>query len=85
MMAQQAFIKNFSFNELLKMLREPNGLDRAYKFLMVTKLVKEMQRDFFPTQEEAQALNNNFGYIMEQVYLATQAVKTMTEPSSSEG
>jgi hypothetical protein len=70
-MAMQAFTKNWMFNNLLKMLGEANGLDKVYKFLMVAKLTKELQREIFPTQKEQEALQKHQGYVMEQIFRVT--------------
>lgn len=67
-LAIQAFSKNITFINLMKMLGEVNGLDKVYKFLMVMKLFKELRRDIFPTQEERQAFVKHQGYIIEQIF-----------------
>jgi len=67
-LAITAFTKNIGFQGLMKMLREDtDGLDKVYKLLMCTKLLKELQRDIFPTIEESKALDKHRGYVFEQV------------------
>ena len=63
-LAKQAFLKNLSFQQLCAMLQEAGGLDKVYKLLMTVKLMKELQRDIFPTEEERQALLNNIDHII---------------------
>ena len=53
-LALQAAIKNNVFVKLTEMIRTGN-LDSAYKYLMILKLLKELQRDLFPTKEESEA------------------------------
>ena len=53
-LALQAFIKSNAFVKLTETV-SAGDFDSAYKFLMVLKLVKELQRDLFPTKEEGEA------------------------------
>jgi hypothetical protein len=62
--AVQAFVKNSAFLNLSKMLM--NGeIDKVYKLLMILKLWKELQRDIFPTIEEAEAFLKSLGRVTE--------------------
>ncbi len=74
--AVQAWKKLDFFVYLEKMLKEEDGLDKAYKTLMIAKLMKELHRDIFPTKEERQAFWNNFPYMVEQIMRA----KKVTSP-----
>ena len=48
-----AFSKNLTFKRLMEWSGESkDGLDRLYKFLMIIKLLKELQREIFPTNEK---------------------------------
>ena len=53
-LAQNAFYKSKVFVTLTEMIRTRN-FDSVYKYLMIFKLVKELQRDLFPTKEESAA------------------------------
>ena len=53
-MAVQAWVKTGFFFDLMKMLKEEDGLDKVYKTLMIAKLMKELYRDIYPTEEERQ-------------------------------
>jgi len=67
-MAITAFTKNIGFQALMKMLREDaDGLDKVYKLLMCNKLLKELQRDMFPTMAEGKALDKHRGYVFNEV------------------
>ena len=68
-MAIQGFVKSYSYSGLLKMLSD-GEMDKVYKILMILKLLKELNRDIFPTKEEGEAFIKNFGYIVEQIALA---------------
>lgn len=67
--AVQAWTKGDLFVYLKKMLKEEDGLDKVYKTLMIIKLVKELQRDIFLTEEERQAFWKNFPYMAEHIML----------------
>lgn len=69
-MAAQAWAKSSFLLELMKMLKEEDGLDKVYKTLMIIKLMKELQRYIFPTEEERQAFHKNLAYVLEQILLA---------------
>jgi len=53
-LAQQAVIKSHVLIHLSEMIAAGN-YDAAYKYLMIIKLSKELQRDIFPTPEEREA------------------------------
>lgn len=68
----QAHLKSSFFVRMMKMMA--NGeIDRVYKSLMIVKLIKELQREIFPTEEERQAffniLKTNPSYILELLLL----------------
>ena len=65
--AVQAWKKLDFFVYLGKMLKEEDGLDRAYKTLMIAKLMKELHREIFPTEEERQAFWKEFPYMVEYI------------------
>lgn len=75
-MAVQAWAKCGFFLDLAKMLKEKEGLDKVYKKLMIIKLMKELQRDILPTEEERQAFQKNFAYMVEQILLAKKFTST---------
>ena len=75
-MAVQAWTKTGFFFNLMKMLKEEDGLDKVYKKLMIIKLMKELQRDILPTEEERQAFWENFPYMVEQILLAKKFTST---------
>jgi len=74
--AVQAWKKLDFFVYLEKMLKEEDGLDKAYKTLMIAKLMKELHRDIYPTEEERQAFWNNFPYMVEQIMRAKKVTST---------
>jgi len=74
--AVQAWKKLDFFVYLKKMLKEEDGLDNVYKTLMIVKLVKELHRDIFPTEEERQAVQQNWPYLMKQILLAKKVTST---------
>ena len=53
-LALQAVIKSNIFVNLTERIKA-GDLDTIYKSLMILKLVKELQRDLFPTKEESEA------------------------------
>jgi len=53
-LALQAVIKSSAFVNLTERVKA-GDLDTVYKSLMILKLVKELQRDLFPTKEEGEA------------------------------
>ena len=53
-LALQAVVKSKVLLNLTEMIRTGN-LDSAYKYLMILKLLKELQRDLFFTKEESEA------------------------------
>jgi len=75
-MAAQAWAKSGFFLDLTKMLKEEDGLDKVYKTLMIIKLMKELQRDIFPTEEERQAFHKNLAYVFEQILPANKLTST---------
>ena len=75
-MAVQAFAKALASQRLFQMLGEEDGLDKVYKLLMITKLVKELQREIFATEEERKAFLNKFGYVLEQITQANKLAST---------
>ena len=75
-MAVQAFAKALASQHLFQMLGEEDGLDKVYKLLMITKLVKELQREIFATEEERKAFLNNFSYVIEQITQANKSAST---------
>ena len=52
--ALQAVLKRSAFINLTERVKA-GDLDTVYKSLMILKLVKELQRDLFPTKEESEA------------------------------
>ena len=74
--AVQTWKKLDFFVYLEKILKEKDGLDKAYKILMIAKLMKELHKDIFPTEEERQTFWNNFPYMVEQIMRA----KKVTSP-----
>ena len=63
-MSTQAWKKSGYYIGLAKMLKEEDGLDKVYKILMIFKLMKELERDIFPTEAEQQAFNKNLAYVL---------------------
>jgi len=53
-LALQAVLKSNIFMNLTGMIMT-GDLDSAYKYLMIYKLIKELQRDLFITKEESEA------------------------------
>ena len=53
-LAQNAILKSKVLLNLTEMIRD-GKLDSAYKYLMILKLLKELQRDLFFTKEESEA------------------------------
>ncbi len=53
-LALRAVIKSRIFEELTERIKD-GDLDTIYKSLMILKLIKELQRDLFPTKEESEA------------------------------
>ena len=53
-LALQAVLKSKIFINLTGMMKAGN-LDSVYKYLMIYKLFKELQRDLFVTKEESEA------------------------------
>jgi hypothetical protein len=65
--ALRAFAKVLMSQKMLEMMKEPEGVDRLYKILMIYKLMKELKGDIFITKEEAQVALGNFSYIIKQI------------------
>lgn len=61
-LAVKAYLKGFSLVGLLELIKR-GELDKLYKILMIVKLAKELQRDIFPTEEEADAFFRNLSYL----------------------
>ena len=70
------FAKSSFFVDLMKVLKEEDGLDKVYKRLMIVKLIKELQTDIFPTEEEKQAFRKNPRFLLEQILLAKKSAST---------
>ena len=67
-MAYIAFNKNTQFLQVLQWVGEgKDGIDRAYKFLMIAKLLKELKMDIYPTMEERKALDKYGGHIFAEL------------------
>ena len=77
--------KNYMFQRLLKLLGEgKEGVDKAYKFLWIAKLSKELQRDLLPKKEEAKALDKYRFQILKQILdIMVPLPKTEREESAS--
>jgi len=73
--------KNLMFQNLLKWSGEgKDGVDKVYKFLMIAKLLKELQRDILPTKDEEKALAKYRFYILKQIMDAMDMLpRTETE------
>jgi hypothetical protein len=69
-MAVQAWVKGGFLADLVNTLKEKDGLDKAYKTLMIVKLMKELQHYIFVTDEERQAFTENWDYILDQILSA---------------
>jgi len=72
-MAIQAFIKSWFLSQLTEIWKT-GDIDRVYKLLMICKLMKELQRDLFPTREECEAFFDNLGYVIKQYVIANKLV-----------
>lgn len=67
-MAFRAIRKNLLSINLAKLtLDDKDETDRIYKILMITKLVKELQRELNPTKEEEKALDKYRFSIIKQI------------------
>lgn len=63
-----AFIKHGIVQRLDDWSKEgTDGMDKIYKFLMILKLFKELQRDLFPIKEQEKALAKHSFYIIKQL------------------
>ena len=62
------------YETLSKFLKDKDEIDKMYKILMIVKLIKELQRDLFPTKEEIEAVFDpkNASFVFDKVM---QAVK----------
>jgi len=75
-MAVLAFAKVLASQRLFEMLGEEDGLDKVYKLLMIAKLVKELQREIFVTEDERKAFLDNIGHVIEQIAQANKSAST---------
>ena len=75
---QQAWIKSDSMLKLKKMFIAED-VDKAYKYLMTIKLMKELQRELNPTEEERQAFMKIFPDVVEQMVRRQAAQKNLRE------
>jgi len=74
--AVQAWKKCDFFAYLTEIRNEEDGLDKVYKTLMIAKLTKELYRDIYPTEEERQAVQKNWPYLIEQILRAKKVTST---------
>ena len=63
-LTRQGIIKASKFSFILELLLAGEH-DAVYKHLMILKLVKELQKDIFPTREEEEAFNKVFYQVIQ--------------------
>lgn len=67
-LAIQGGMKHLTRVLTLKNISE-GKIDRVYKVLMICKLMKELQGDLFPTEEERKACRKNLSFVLTEVWM----------------